>query len=130
MEKEKLTPLVINIEKETLKNNFYRRVLYTDTYSQTVLMSIPVSEEIGFEKHSASQSIRIEKGQGLLQILDPNNSKFVLEYDLFDGFWMDIPPGTYHNIKNVSSNDPLKLYTKYAPPVHIQGLTEMVKPEE
>ena len=52
----------------------------------------------------------------------------MLEYDLSDGSWIDIPPGTYHNIKNVSPTDALKLYTIYCPPVHIQGLVEYLKP--
>ena len=55
----------INIEKATLENNDYRRVIYTPGFQQLVLMSIPVGEDIPLEIHSnVDQFFRIESGEG------------------------------------------------------------------
>ena len=40
-----------NIEKATMENNNFRRVLYTGKHSQLVLMSLQPNEEIGMEVH-------------------------------------------------------------------------------
>ena len=40
-----------NIEKATLENNNFRKVLYTAKHSQLVLMSLLPNEEIGMEVH-------------------------------------------------------------------------------
>ena len=50
---------LVNIEEETLKNNDYRRVLYTAKNSQLVLMSIDSGVEIGEEVHLLDLFIRI-----------------------------------------------------------------------
>ena len=41
-----------NIEKLTEENNDFRRVLYTSTHSQIVLMALISGEEIGKEIHN------------------------------------------------------------------------------
>ena len=40
-----------NIEKETLENKNFRKVLYTAKHSQLVLMALKPKEEIGMEVH-------------------------------------------------------------------------------
>ena len=40
-----------NIEKDSLENNNFRKVLYTGKNLQLVLMSLKVGEEIGEETH-------------------------------------------------------------------------------
>jgi len=40
-----------NIEKETLENTNFRKVLYTGKHSQLVLMFLKPHEEIGMEIH-------------------------------------------------------------------------------
>ena len=55
---------ITNIEEETLKNEDYRRVLYTAKNSQLVLMNIKPGEEIGEEIHELDQFIRFEAGEG------------------------------------------------------------------
>ena len=55
---------VKNINKETLDNEDYRRVLYTAHYSQLVVMKLKPGEEIGEEVHGLDQFIRIEQGKG------------------------------------------------------------------
>lgn len=54
-----------NIEKDTLENTDFRRVLYTGEHSQLVLMSLKPGEEIGEEIHAENdQFFRIEAGEG------------------------------------------------------------------
>lgn len=113
---------VTNIEAETLENEDFRRVLYTASHCQLVLMSIPAGEEIGEEVHDVDQFIRVEEGEGQ-SILDG------VERDLTDGSAIVIPAGVRHNIKNRSTSDALKLYTIYAPPHHEDGVVHATKQE-
>jgi len=111
---------VTNIEKEALANGNFRKVLYTSSHMQLVVMS--VEKEIGMEVHEkADQFIRIEEGTG----------KAVLngeEHALKDGSIVVIPAGIEHNIVNTGSS-PLKLYTIYAPPHHKDGTVHATKGE-
>lgn len=50
-----------NIEKETLDNNNFRKVLYTGEHLQLVLMSLKPGEEIGEEIHQNNEIIRATK---------------------------------------------------------------------
>ena len=53
-----MEPPIINIEQETLKNIFYRRVIYTGKYIQIVLMNIPSGKDISLEIHSEDQFVQ------------------------------------------------------------------------
>jgi len=108
-----------NIEKLTLENDNFRKVLYTGQYSQLVVMSVPVGEEIGMEVHGQDQFIRIEAGEGKAVLDD-------VEHSLSDGFAVVVPAGTHHNIINTGT-DPLKLYTIYSPPHHTDGIVHKTK---
>ncbi len=100
-----------NIEKDTLENSNFRKVLYTSKYSQLVLMSIKAGEEIGMEVHSdRDQFFRFEQGEGKV-IIDGN------EYTVKDGDCAIVPAGAQHNVVNTGSED-LRLYTIYSPPEH------------
>ncbi|OGZ67460.1 MAG: cupin [Candidatus Staskawiczbacteria bacterium RIFCSPHIGHO2_02_FULL_34_9] len=101
---------VSNIEKETLENDNFRKVLYTDKNSQLVLMSLEPNEEIGEEVHEVDQFLRIEQGNGKA-ILDG------IENEVGDGFAILVPAGARHNIVN-GSEGKMKLYTIYSPPEH------------
>jgi mannose-6-phosphate isomerase-like protein (cupin superfamily) len=100
-----------DIEKETTENQFFRRVLYTDSRLQLVVMSLKPNEDIGMESHDLDQFIRIEKGNGKAIVNDE-------EFPLSDGVAVIVPKGAVHNIINTSSTDSLKLYTIYAPANH------------
>ena len=113
---------IINIEKETLENDNFRKVLYTGKNSQLVLMSLKPSEEIGMEVHTLDQFIRVEKGKGKA-VLDG------VEHALEDGSAVVIPAGTNHNIINIDVDDELKLYTIYSPPEHKDGVVHATKEE-
>ncbi len=112
-----------NIEKLTLENDNFRKVLYTGKHSQLVLMSLIPNEEIGMEVHTDNdQFFRIEKGQGKA-IIDGN------EYELKDGSAVVVPAGAQHNIINVSTTEELKLYTIYSPAHHQDGVVRKTKAE-
>ena len=62
---------VADIEKLTLENTDFRRVLYTGRYLQLVLMTLKVGEEIGEEVHEdRDQFFRVERGRGEVRIDD------------------------------------------------------------
>lgn len=112
-----------NIEKETLENGNFRKVLYTSKYSQLVLMSLKPMEEIGMEVHQDNdQFFRFEKGQGKC-IIDGN------EYELKDGVAIVVPAGAQHNVLNTSETEELKLYTIYSPAHHKDGVVRATKAE-
>lgn len=112
-----------NIEKDTLENNNFRKVLYTSKRSQLVLMSLRPNEEIGMEVHLENdQFFRIEKGRGKC-VIDGN------EYELEDGVAIVVPSGANHNVINTSETEDLKLYTIYSPAHHKDGIIRMTKKE-
>lgn len=111
---------IANIEKETLENENFRKVLYTAKFSQLVVMSLKPGEEIGEETHTLDQFIRIEKGVGKA-ILDD------VEHDIEDDFAIVVPAGTKHNFINTSQSEPMKLYTIYSPPEHRDGVVHATK---
>ncbi|MFA6339152.1 MAG: cupin domain-containing protein [Candidatus Paceibacterota bacterium] len=111
---------VENIEKLSLENENFRKVLYTAKNSQLVLMSLKPNEDIGEEVHQLDQFLRCESGEG----------KAVLngvEHIISDGFAVVVPAGTRHNIINTSSDKPMKLYTLYSPPNHRDGVIHQTK---
>lgn len=112
-----------NIEKDTLENNNFRKVLYTGKHSQLVLMSLAPKEEIGMEVHQDNdQFFRFEKGQGKC-VIDGN------EYNLSNGSAIVVPAGAEHNVINVSETEDLKLYTIYSPAHHKDGIVRPTKAE-
>lgn len=115
--------LVLDIEKETLENNFFRKVLLTTKHQQLVVMSLNPSEDIGMETHeNLDQFIKIEQGEGVA-ILNGVETKFS------SGSSVTIPAGTNHNIINTSAQNPLKIYTIYSPPNHKEGTIHKTKQE-
>ena len=113
---------ITNIEKETLENTDYRRVLYTAKNSQLVLMTIEPGDEIGEEVHELDQFIRLEAGVATVVLNDeshevPADSAVV------------IPAGVKHNVIN-SGTEPLKLYSVYAPPEHKDQTVHATKADE
>jgi len=111
---------VDNIEKLTLENSNFRRVLYTGAQMQLVLMTLKPGEEIGEEVHEdRDQFFRVEQGNGKVYI-DGQAT------DVEDDFAIIVPAGARHNVKNTGS-EPLKVYTLYAPPEHKHGTVHVTK---
>ncbi len=100
-----------NIEKLTLANDYFRKVLYTTKNSQLVLMSLAPGEDIGEEVHDVDQFFRFEQGDG--QVIINGNI-----YEISHGDTIIVPAGNKHNVINKSNATPLKLYTIYSPPHH------------
>jgi mannose-6-phosphate isomerase-like protein (cupin superfamily) len=111
---------ITHIEKVSIENENFRKVLYTAKNSQLVVMSLKPGEDIGEEVHHLDQFIRCEAGQGKA-ILDG------VEHIISDGFVVVVPSGTRHNIINTSSDKALKLYTLYSPPNHKDGTIHTTK---
>lgn len=112
-----------NIEKDTLENENFRKVLYTGKHSQLVLMSLGPNEEIGSEVHEQNdQFFRFEQGEGQV-VIDGN------EYKVKDGSAIVVPAGAMHNVINVSQTEDLKLYTIYSPAHHKDGIVRKTKQE-
>ena len=112
---------VSNIEKLSLENDNFRKVLYTDKNSQLVLMSLLAREEIGQEVHDVDQFLRVEKGTGTAVLGG-------VSHDLTDGSGIVVPAGTSHNVINTGDTE-MKLYTLYMPPHHRDGVVHMTKSE-
>jgi len=112
-----------NIEKDTLGNSDFRRVLYTGKHSQLVLMNLKPGEEIGEEVHkSVDQFFRFEKGEGIV-FIDGVKQK------VSDGDAVIVPAGARHNVTNTSKTTELKLYTIYSPPEHQDRTVRKTKAE-
>lgn len=110
---------ISNIEKDTIENNNFRKVLYTGKNSQLVLMSLNPGEDIGEEVHIVDQFLRIEQGRGQA-ILDG------VSYDIEDGFAIVVPAGAKHNVIN-NMDGQMKLYTIYSPPEHLKDTIHITK---
>ena len=112
------------IEEQTLKNSYFRQVLFTGKYCQLVVMCLLPGEEIGNEVHEkVDQFFRLEEGE----------AKFILngseEHSANANDAVIVPAGTYHNVINTSKTRQLKLYTVYSPPNHPAGTIHKTKAE-
>jgi len=118
-----MTGYIINIEKKSLQNDYFREVLFTGQHNQLVVMSLNPSEEIGMEVHEiVDQFIRVEQGEGKAIL---NGEETIISA----GFAIVIPAGTQHNIINTSSEKKLKLYTIYSPAHHKDKTIHKTKQE-
>ena len=112
-----------DIEKDTLGNENFRKVLYTGKHAQLVLMTLKPGEEIGLETHEENdQFFRFEAGEGKVTI-DGN------VHEVSDGVAIIVPSGAEHNVINTSSSEALKMYTLYSPPHHKDGIVRKTKEE-
>jgi len=117
-----MTGYVGAIEKQTLANNYFRKVLFTGEHAQLVLMCLQPNEEIGNEVHeTVDQFFRIEQGEAKFVFNGKEN------HNVKDGDAVIVPAGTYHNVINTSKTKQLKLYTIYSPPNHPDGTVHKTK---
>lgn len=116
-------PNAFDIETETKANTNYRTVAWSGKYLQVTLMSIPVGEDIGLEVHPGTdQFIRLDSGKGLAQ-MGPAEDRLDFEQEVGDGWSVQVPAGTWHNITN-TGDEPMQLYTVYAPVHHAAGIVQ------
>jgi len=111
-----------DIEDLTEDNTDFRRVLYTGKHMQLVLMSLAPGEEIGEEVHDDSdQFFRVEEGSSEIIIDGKVNP-------VEDDSAVIVPAGARHNVRN-TGDEPLRLYTIYSPPEHIDATVHATKAE-
>lgn len=113
---------VADIEELTEANTDFRHVLYTGSNLQLVLMSLKAGQDIGAETHGAhDQFFRIEEGKGQI-VIDGVTHK------VKSGDGIVVPAGALHNLIN-TGDKPLKVYTIYGPPNHLDQLEQKTKSE-
>ena len=111
-----------DIEKRTLENEDFRRVLYTGHHLQLVVMTLQPGDEIGEEVHEdRDQFFRIEEGTGIVDIDGVPN-------EVADDFAVIVPAGARHNVRN-TGDGLLRLYTIYGPPEHLDAIVQSTKAE-
>jgi mannose-6-phosphate isomerase-like protein (cupin superfamily) len=121
-EANKMKPYFTNIEKDSIENTDFRRVLYSG-HLQLVLMSLEPNEDIGTEVHDhVDQFFRFEGGEGKVVTDDG-------EIVVGDGDVVVISAGTEHNIINTSATERLSMYTIYSPANHPHGTIAHTKVE-
>lgn len=109
-----------NIVKATAENQDFRHVLFTGAKSQLVVMSIVPGGEVGQETHQhVEQTLYFQSGTGEA-ILDGKTTP------IEPGDVVVVTPGTQHNFLN-TGKVPMKIFTTYAPPNHIDGRIQHTK---
>jgi mannose-6-phosphate isomerase-like protein (cupin superfamily) len=111
----------IDIVELARRNQAFRREIVTGDHSQVVVMTIPVSGEIGEEVHDVDQLLVFVEGEGEA-VLDGVRSPFEPNQLVF------VRAGTRHNFRNTAGR-PLRLVTVYAPPEHPPGTVHQTKEE-
>lgn len=113
-------PYVANIEELTLENENFRTAGWTGSHLQMTLMTIPVGGEVGLEVHEdTDQFLRLEQGKAKV-IMGSSKDNLDKTWSAEDDWAIFVPAGTWHNIIN-DGEEPLKLYSIYAPSHHPHG---------
>lgn len=116
-------PQVFDIEKTTKDNENYRTTAWTGKYLQVTVMSIPVGGTISLEVHpETDQFLRIEQGKGTAKMGD-SAENLDFQQDVEDDMVILVPAGKWHDVVN-TGDEPLKLYTIYAPVHHAHGIVQ------
>ncbi|HVY46304.1 MAG TPA: cupin domain-containing protein [Minicystis sp.] len=113
-------PFSANVLEAARTNDAYRRVLFTGARTQLAVMTIPVGGDIGAELHANVEQIFV---------VVAGSGKLVLggsERALAPGDVVVVTPGSRHDVVN-DGTEPLRLYTVYAPPNHLDGTVHATK---
>lgn len=124
-------PYVVDIERMSERNPFFRKAIWTGKYAQMTIMSIPIMGEVGEEIHEdTDQMIRVEHGIGMLLVGKKGEDTMEIETKQIvnKGDIIFVPAGTWHNIIN-KGRRPLKLSSVYAPPHHPADTVHRTKEE-
>ncbi len=117
---------VDDVERVTLENTDFRRVLFTGSHTQLTVMRLAPGEEIGVEMHDhLDQFLRLEQGRARVTF-GPSADKVDEEHDVAADWAVIVPGGVWHNVINTGDDD-LKLYSLYAPPEHPEGTVHPTK---
>lgn len=116
-------PNAFDIEAAAIQNEHYRAVVWTGTYLQVTLMSIPAGASIGLEVHpETDQFLRVESGEGRC-VMGPAQDQLDVEQEVGDGWSIQVPAGTWHDVINTGT-EPVRLYAIYAPVHHASGIVQ------
>lgn len=122
-------PYVVNIEQSTLSNESFRTTLWTGEFLQMTLMSIPVGGDVGLEVHgNTDQFLRLEQGHGRVR-MGQSKDDLAFDEEVRDDWVILVPKGYWHNVTNIG-DEPMKLYSLYAPPDHAHGTVHNTQAEE
>ncbi|MCL1950513.1 MAG: cupin domain-containing protein [Turicibacter sp.] len=122
-------PFVADMYKAAIHNENFRLSLWSGDNLQLTLMSIEPGDDVGLEAHpDVDQFFMVEAGCGLVHFGD-SPDLLVYNQPVYPDTGIFIPHGTWHNIVNVG-NEPLKLYSIYAPPHHPHGTIHETKADE
>lgn len=114
------SPMVLDIEQETLANGNYRQARWTGEHMQMTLMTVKPGGQIDLEMHSnIDQFLRIEQGEAQV-LMGKSEDSLTFDRDVSDDWAVFIPAGYYHQVKNTGKED-LKLYSIYSPAIHPKG---------
>jgi mannose-6-phosphate isomerase-like protein (cupin superfamily) len=117
-----------DVERETLDNTMFRRVLYTGEHTQLTVMCLKPGEDIGREAHDhLDQFLRIEEGRGRVELGGAQDGVDEA-HDVEDDWAVIVPAGVWHNVVNTGEGD-LKLYSLYSPPEHPPETVHRTKAE-
>lgn len=121
-------PQVFDLETATVANDTYRTVAWSGKHLQLTLMSIEPGEDIGLETHpETDQFLRLDAGRGRVQ-MGPARDRLDFEREVEDGWAVFVPAGTWHNVTNIG-DEPMRLYTVYAPVHHAAGKVQATAAE-
>jgi mannose-6-phosphate isomerase-like protein (cupin superfamily) len=103
-----------NLDDIATENTCFRKILYTGSFGQLVMMSIPPHGQTNEHRTlHADVFLSVLKGHGTL-IFD-SQPRTVRK-----GRMLVVPAGTNYNVKN-SGPDDLKLFAIYTPPEYPEG---------
>jgi mannose-6-phosphate isomerase-like protein (cupin superfamily) len=116
-------PNAFDLETATKANASYRTVAWTGKYLQVTLMSIPPGSSIGLEAHpETDQFVRLDGGTGHVT-MGPAEDDLNFQLDVSDGWSVQVPAGTWHDIINTGKDD-MRLYVVYAPVHHSPAIVQ------
>lgn len=115
-----------DIERLTLENTDFRRVVFTGAHTQLTLMRIRPGEDIGWERHGhLDQFLRLEQGTARFDFGTAEDAIDESHEIAADGALI-VPAGVWHNVVNTGDGD-LKLYSLYSPPEHAPGTVHVTR---
>lgn len=119
-------PHVVDIEQATVDNATFRTTLWTGSHLQVTVMSLEPGDDIGLEMHAdVDQFLRLEAGNARVQ-MGSSQSDLTFDKQVEDDWAILVPAGTWHNVTNIGQQ-PLKVYSIYAPPNHPAGTVHPTK---
>ena len=68
------------------------------------------------------QFLRVDAGRGVV-VMGPDKDDLSFEQEISDGWSIQVPEGTWHDVRN-TGDEPLRLYSIYAPTHHAQGIVQ------